>query len=132
MVEKIKNSRLGGGGDELVAKVLMARCVRPVGEKFAFTLDQRNKKLVPYPESNDLLQTILMNVTCNVLYITASESSKYLESETFELCKTMLKRKAKSYEHCIIDGNHDLHVMNPRPVAVKIEQFLNKPDPCRL
>ncbi|XP_050541232.1 serine hydrolase-like protein isoform X1 [Daktulosphaira vitifoliae] len=125
----IKHRFYGELTDE-AARTLLKRSIKyGLSGKYNFNADQRLK--VPYHQmlSPEQHLNVVRNIKCPTLLIIAKESAEYFKTiykAVFDIFK--LNPFVEIIE---VEGNHDVHINNPKKISEIINKFLSR-NSCKL
>lgn len=122
-LERVRRRHYGQLDDE-PARTLMTRYLRP-GPTGEFHLANDVRLGVPYSQwfSPAQHRDVVTNVRCPTLLIRASDSDSYY-IDVYGVFVEMYEENP-NFRTVGVDGNHDVHMNNPRAVATLINKFLN-------
>ncbi|KAJ8927166.1 hypothetical protein NQ314_020442 [Rhamnusium bicolor] len=124
IAEKLQFGRRYGDLTVEAATALLTRSITPVENgRYKFTFDQRLKNVIdPLRDFHYIIETIKEHpVTCPVLMILGNEST--LQQEYMQPVLQQFK-KQKNVIIKVVDGNHDVHNVQPENVALYVSKFL--------
>lgn len=123
-LDRVRQRHYGPLDDESARK-LMTRYFRP-GPTGEYRLANNVRLSVPYSQwfSGAQHWDVVSKVRCPTLLIRASDSDSYY-IDVYDVFVEMYERNPH-FRTVMVDGNHDVHMNNPRAVAMFINKFLNK------
>lgn len=115
--------------DEEAAGSLMARHWRPGPAHGQYCPANDPRLSVPYSQWFSAAQhwNVVTNVRCPALLIRASDSDTYFD-DVYGVFVQMYKHMP-NFRTMSVDGNHDVHMNDPRAVAATIDGFLSNGKP---
>uniref|UniRef100_A0A2H8TQU1 Serine hydrolase-like protein n=1 Tax=Melanaphis sacchari TaxID=742174 RepID=A0A2H8TQU1_9HEMI len=122
---RVRRRASGSLLDKGPARSLMARYLRPGPGAGEFRLANDVRLSVPYSQWFSAAQhwDVVNNVRCPALLIRASDSDAYFD-DVYGVFVDMYRRNP-NFRTVSVDGNHDVHMNNPRAVATLIDRFSN-------
>jgi len=123
-LDRVRTRHYGPLDDEL-ARTLMSRYFRPGPTAGEYRLANDVRLSVPYSQWFSAAQhwDVVSKVRCPTLLIRASGSDLYYV-DVYGVFVDMYERNPH-FRTVMVDGNHDVHMNNPRAVAAWINKFLN-------
>lgn len=118
--------RMYGLLDEDSSKMLMVRCLRPVGFQGKYHLTNDARLNVTYSELFSIEQflDVVKNIKCPTLVIRAIESNWYY-NDIYKAFIEMYEQNP-NFRTVAVEGNHDVHMTYPHRVAPFLNKFLTK------
>lgn len=133
LVDNLKNQILFSIQNSLTedaAKCLMTRgTIRVDEEKWSFRRDLRVRSPTIYRFSHELSMNFLTNIQCHLLIVKAKSAPTFGGPEPV-IAKTLgiYKAKCASFEYVEVEGNHFVHLNEPKLASEHINNFfLNVP-----
>lgn len=121
----IIDSRFGAISKE-AAKILMKRGIKQLENgKVTFSRDIRIQSVYDSGLACiDVLKFIISNLKCDLLLIKAKESPIYTDEESLKEFLEIYKTKCKTFKLVEVEGDHFVHMNNPKSIASVVNPFL--------